>query len=195
MTSMPTARTKYFLKGFTLLELIVSIGLFTIVVTIAMSAYLALISLDRKARATNDLVTNLSFVVESMSHDIRTGTGYTCGGVGHGPNCWGAGGSTILSYTNEQNNLVTYLLTAAGTVGECVGPSPCNDSTATVLTDPRIRVTNLTFYVDGVGTTVPYNTVQPRVMFTLTGTITPDNRSAPTTFTIESMATERLIEL
>jgi hypothetical protein len=83
----------------------------------------------------------------------------------------------------------------AGSVGVCIGagsPPVCNDSTATILTDPRIRVTNLTFYTQGVGTG---DGIQPRVLFTVTGTITPDQRSTPVTFTLEGGATERLIEL
>lgn len=179
-------------QGFTLLELIVSIGLFTIVVTIAMSAYLALISLDRKARATNDLVSNLSFVVESMSRNIRTGTAYACGGFGSGPNCWGGGGSTAFSFVDDNSQQVTYRLMASGIVGACVGTTVCNDSNATPLTDPRIKVTNLTFYTQGVATG---DGLQPRVLFTLSGSITPDLKSAPVVFTIESSATQRLLEL
>lgn len=185
-------------RGFTLVELIVSIGLFTIVVTIAMSAYLALISLDRKARATNDLVSNLSFVMESMSRNIRTGTVYACGGYGSGPNCWGGGGSSVFYFVDETPQSVTYrrtVLNGIGGVGVCTGTTVCNDSNATPLTDPRINITNLTFYTDGVGTSAPYATKQPRVLFTVTGTITPDPTSLPITFTIEGGSTERLIEL
>ncbi len=179
-------------RGFTLLELIVSIGLFTIVVTIAMTAYLSLIALDRKARATNDLVTNLSFTIENMSRNIRTGTGYVCGGFGSGPNCWGGTGSNKFSFVDVQNQQTTYLFTAAGAVASCVGTSICNDISATTLTDPRIRITNLRFYTQGVGTG---DGLQPRVLFTISGTITPDARATPVTFTIESSATQRLIEL
>ncbi|MDB4992019.1 MAG: putative Type pilus pilin [Parcubacteria group bacterium] len=185
-------------RGFTLVELIVSIGLFTIVVTIAMSAYLSLISLDRKARATNDLVSNLSFVMESMSRNIRTGTSYACGGYGSGPNCWGGGGSSAFYFVDETPQSVTYRRTVSngiGGVGICTGTTVCNDSTATPLTDPRINITNLTFYTDGVGNDPLNQLKQPRVLFTVTGTITPDPKSSPITFTIEGGATERLIEL
>jgi len=177
-------------KGFTLIELIVSIGLFMIVVTIAMSAYLSLISLDRKARATNELVSNLSFVVDNMARSIRTGTGYDCGGAGGATNC--PSGSSTFKFTNEDNQAVTYLLKSDYTVGSCVGTSGCTSSSATTLTDAQIKITRLTFYTQGVGTG---DGVQPRVLFTLTGSITPDSKSDPVTFTIEGAATERLIEI
>lgn len=185
-------------RGFTLLELIVSVGLFTIVVTIVMGAYLQLISLDRKARATNDLVANFSFVVDSMSRSIRTGTDYRCQG---GTNC--ATGGQYFEFTDESCRRVRYILRSDNTIGQCVGAVPpsgcspatlstCSATTATPLTDPRVAVQNMTFYTQGVGTS---DVLQPRVIFTLTGRITPDSNSAPINFTLEGAATQRLIEI
>ncbi len=185
---MSTNRTQA-KRGFTLVELIVSIGLFTVVLTIAASAYLSLISLNRKARATNDLVSNLSYVVEAMSRSIRTGSSYQCGGLG-GTNCPSNGNSTF-AFTNDQGQSVTYLLKPGGVVGQCIGGS-CTPSSADPLTDSRITVTQLQFFVQGVGTG---DQTQPRVLFTVSGTIKPDTQTATTTFSIESSATERLIEL
>ncbi|CAN5756054.1 hypothetical protein BH11PAT2_BH11PAT2_02260 [soil metagenome] len=185
LMSMTTAKGK---RGFTLVELIVSVALFTIVITIAASAYLSLISLNRKARATNDLVSNLSYVVDAMSRSIRTGTNYQCGGPG-GTNC--ANGNSAITFINDASSTITYLLKPGGIIGQCTG-SPCTTSSADPLTDSRITVTNLQFYVQGVGTG---DSTQPRVLFTLSGTIKPDTQTATTSFTIESSATQRLIEL
>ncbi|MDB5190225.1 MAG: putative Type pilus pilin [Parcubacteria group bacterium] len=171
-------------RGFTLVELIVSIGLFIIVLTIVASAYLSLISLNRKARATNDLVSNLSYVVEAMSRTIRTGTNYQCGGLG-GTNCATFGNSTF-SFTDDQTRPVTFSL-AGGAINQSIA-----FGTPDILTDPRITITNLKFYVQGVGSG---DQMQPRVLFTMSGTITPDANSAAISFTIESSATQRLIEL
>lgn len=177
-------------RGFSLLELIVSVGLFMIVVTIAASAYLSLISLNRRAQATNDVSSNLAFVMESISRSIRTGSSYDCGGGGGALNCWG-GGSNTFSFTNEDAQTVTYLLKTDGTVGVCISAT-CTDSSASSITDPRVRVTNLAFFVEGVG----YGDgMQPRVLITLSGTIQPDPRTAPLSFTIQTSATQRLIEL
>lgn len=177
-------------RGFSLLELIVSVGLFMIVVTIAASAYLSLISLNRKAQATNDVSSNLAFVMESISRSIRTGSSYDCGGGGGTLNCW-ASGSNTFSFTNEDGQTVTYLRRSNGTVGLCVGTT-CTDSSANSITDPRISITSLIFYVEGVGYG---DSTQPRVLITLTGSITPDPRTAPVTFTIQTSATQRLLEL
>ncbi|MEO6536078.1 MAG: prepilin-type N-terminal cleavage/methylation domain-containing protein [Candidatus Paceibacterota bacterium] len=176
-------------RGFTLVELIVSIGLFIIVLTIAASAYLSLINLNRKARATNDLVSNLSYIVEAMSRSIRTGTNYQCGGLGGG-NC--STGNNTFTFTNDRAQSITYLLKSGGVIGQCIGS--CTQSSADPLSDQRITVTNLVFYVQGVGASSADH-MQPRVLFTVSGTITPDTQSVPVSFTIEGSATQRLIEL
>ena len=180
-------------QGFTLLELIVSVALFTIVVTIATSAYLKLIELNRKARATNDLVSNLSFVTESIGRSIRTGRDYDCGGIGGSANCWPTGNSTF-SFENEDGDTVTYLLKSGGVIGMCVGGS-CTNASASPLTDPRITITSLTFYVDGVGTSGTDAAKQPRVIISMSGSITPDTLSAPISFSIQTSATQRIIEI
>jgi prepilin-type N-terminal cleavage/methylation domain-containing protein len=186
-------------RGYTLLEIMVSVGLFTIVMVIAMGAYVTLIGLDRKTRATNDVTSNLSFVVESIARSIRTGTEYMCGGGPVGvADC--IGGSSTFSFTNDQGSRITYRLKANpnppynNTVGMCDTNPACPDVQATTLTDPRIAITTLTFYVKG--SSVGDNT-QPQVLFTLKGTIQPDSdpNSPPITFTIESSATQRLIDI
>jgi prepilin-type N-terminal cleavage/methylation domain-containing protein len=193
-----TMRVRTSHRGFTLLELLVSVALFTIVVTIIMAAYVNLISLDRKARATNDLVSNLSFVVDSMSRSIRTGKNYSCAG---GTNC--PSGGTYFSFTDENCRSVVYLLRSDNTIGQCVGApdlgptcSPslvsCNSTIATPLTDPRITVSTLRFYTQGVGTG---DGLEPRVIYTVSGNIKPDSNTAPITFTIEGGATQRLLDL
>jgi prepilin-type N-terminal cleavage/methylation domain-containing protein len=183
--------------GFTLIELLVSVAIFMVVVTIAMGAYVSLISLDRKARATGDLVSNLSFVTNSMSRSMRTGFDYRCGGGG---DC--ASGGSSFTFTDENCRAVTYIRnTTANSVGMCVSlpdpvgcnPTPvvCSPLTAPSITDPRVRVTNLTFFTRGVSSP----TMQPTVSFTLTGVITPDPRSGDVSFTIQGGATQRIIDL
>lgn len=178
-------------SGFTLVELIVSVAIFSIVVVIAMAAYLSLISLDRKARATNDIMTNLSFVMEGMSRSIRTGTNYDCGGIGSIADC--PNGASYFSFVDENGQTDTYLLnTVDGTIRTCQNASVCTANSATVLTDPRINVTNFTFYTQG---SAPGDGLQPRVIFVISGTITPDTTSAPVSFTIEGGATQRVLDL
>ncbi len=174
----PTLRPR---RGFTLVELIVSIAIFTIVITIAVGAYLSLIALDRKARATNDLVANLSFVVETMARSMRTGLDYEVGT-----------GGTSFTFTDESGHENTYMLKTDGTVGLCYQTTACTNSSASTLTDPRIHISKLMFYAQGLS---PTDSVQPHVTFTVSGSITPDANSDPVTFTLEGGSTQRIIDL
>lgn len=65
-------------KGFTLVELIVSLGLFSFVVTLAAGAYLVMINVNREAQSISTGVNSLAFVLEGMTRNIRTGGGYGC---------------------------------------------------------------------------------------------------------------------
>lgn len=170
-------------RGYTLLELIVSIGLFSLVMLVVTSSYLSLLSMDRRARATNELVSNLSFAVESMMRNVRTGTNYSCGS--------GNGTCSQLSFRDSQNQTFTYLLRSDGTIGQCTGVGGCSQTTATQITDPRITITNLTFYVRGVGTG---DATQPQVTVSIRGTM-PTDQGRTTDFTIQTGATQRLIDI
>lgn len=76
-------RQSRYLTGFTLLEMIVAIGVFIVVVTVSLSAFLNVHDIQLKMsafRAAND---SLNFVVEAMAREIREGdtSTYVCGGV------------------------------------------------------------------------------------------------------------------
>jgi len=65
-------------KGFSLLEIIVALGVFSIVVVVAAGALLKIVDAGKKAQAMKAVMNNLHFAMESMSREIRTGTKYRC---------------------------------------------------------------------------------------------------------------------
>jgi prepilin-type N-terminal cleavage/methylation domain-containing protein len=65
-------------KGFTLIEMIVSLGVFSVVITIAVGALLSLIATNQQLQQEQSVMTNLSFTLDSMMREIRTGTYYYC---------------------------------------------------------------------------------------------------------------------
>jgi prepilin-type N-terminal cleavage/methylation domain-containing protein len=64
--------------GFTLIEMIVSLALFSIVITISIGALLVLIGTNEQLQGEQSVMTNLSFALDSMTREIRTGTEYYC---------------------------------------------------------------------------------------------------------------------
>jgi prepilin-type N-terminal cleavage/methylation domain-containing protein len=67
-------------SGFTLIEMLVAVGLFSIVMLVAVSAILSIIGNNRKAQGINNVVNNLNFAIESMVRDMKTGYLYKCTG-------------------------------------------------------------------------------------------------------------------
>jgi prepilin-type N-terminal cleavage/methylation domain-containing protein len=77
--------------GFTLVELMVALTLFTFVILAAVSSLYAVNDASRKVSAMRGVLDNLNFAMESMSRTIRTSTDIVCGGetnpVGVTHNC------------------------------------------------------------------------------------------------------------
>jgi len=65
-------------RGFTLIEIIISLGIFAVVAVIAIGALLKVLSANKKAQSVQDAVTNLNFAMDTMLRDIRTGSKYDC---------------------------------------------------------------------------------------------------------------------
>ncbi len=65
-------------EGFTLIEVLVSLSLFTIVVTMSVGTLLVLIDANSKQQSAQSVATNLSFALDSMTREIRTGYFYEC---------------------------------------------------------------------------------------------------------------------
>lgn len=65
-------------RGFTLVEIIVSLGIFAVVATVALGALIKIVDANRKAQTLQSAITNLNFALEAMSREMRVGTKYYC---------------------------------------------------------------------------------------------------------------------
>lgn len=63
-------------KGFTLIEMIVSLGLFIVVALIAVGALLKVMDANKKSLNLKTAINNLNFAMESMSREMRVGSNY-----------------------------------------------------------------------------------------------------------------------
>lgn len=165
-------------KGYTLIELMIAIGLFSIIMMLASGAYLMMIGLNRQAQSISTGIDNLSFALESMTRNIRTGSDYSCGASGG--DC--VDGDTSFSFKNQKGETVVYKL--SGTALQQVV-----EGTQSLLTEPSVIITSLIFYAFGTEP-APGDYRQARVTISVSGTIS----SGPTTnqsFTIETGATMR----
>lgn len=158
--------------GFTLLEMLVSVSIFTIVMTISTGAILTLNDSLQKAKLMRAAVENVSFALEGMAKKIRTGTSIVCLSskttnfnfdINYPKDCSPVGGKKISFLYSEQNSYVSYQLNSdAGfnSIEMLTTPfnTPANVKAATItwgtvtldsITGSDVSITNMTFYVTG----------------------------------------------
>jgi prepilin-type N-terminal cleavage/methylation domain-containing protein len=100
-------------SGFTLIEIIVSLALFSVVVTIAVGALLILIASNRQLQNEQSVLSNLSFALDSMTREIRTGSNYFC----DAENIQSTGQSGQLLFVNSGS--ASQMNLADGVRGDC----------------------------------------------------------------------------
>ncbi len=126
-------------KGFTLIEMIIALGVFTVVVLLSLGTILALNSAQKKAINLQNVHDNIRFALETMAKEIRRGGNYSgsCG--------WPAGCTTFSFQQTLTTDPITYRL-QSGVVERSFAGGPFLP-----LTDPKRAVTKLTFLVGGSG--------------------------------------------
>ncbi|MDB5259755.1 MAG: seg [Candidatus Taylorbacteria bacterium] len=65
-------------QGFTLIEIIVSLGIFTVVAVVAVGAYLKVLDANKKSQTLKTAINNINFALESMTREMRVGSSYYC---------------------------------------------------------------------------------------------------------------------
>jgi prepilin-type N-terminal cleavage/methylation domain-containing protein len=185
---MTSPRQRHLSQGFTLVELLVSVGIFAVIMTLSAGAYLVIIDLNAHAQATALAADNISFVFENMTRSIRTGSGYGC--LAAGTDCVGG---TAFSFVDAGGQNITYtFVPAAGGVNGYIRETVAGSSFS--LTDTRVNITSLAFYLTGSAGTGAGNYTQPFVRMTITGTAVA-GKGQTFSFSIESAATTRGIDI
>ena len=103
--------------GFTLIEMLVAVGLFTVVIVITLTAILSIIDFQRKVTAFQNIQNNLNFALEVISKDLKTGDKYYCGLNSFDMPTGGANdiiprsclsGGQIITFRNSNSDKITY---------------------------------------------------------------------------------------
>ncbi len=164
-------------RGYSLIELIVALGLFSFVMTIATGGYLIMLSVNRNAQAITTGVNSLSYALESMTRTIRTGSDYTCnGGV---TDC--NEGSTF------KVKAITDIYVTYGSFVDAQGNGVITQNDIP-LTDSSINVTSLTFYATGM---TDADAIQANVIISITGRVPVGPGKPPKEVNVQSSATMR----
>lgn len=177
-------------RGFTLVEMIVAVGLFAIVMLIAVTTLLSLIDANRKARTLQSVVNNLNVALDGMVRSLRMGNTYRCGGgdpVLGGPNSC-PNGDTSLSFINNDGVVIEYEWDSNAKRLQITRGA----GLPAYLTAPEVQITEMTFYVSG---TTPGDTAQPKVVMLIKGIANAAQTKLQSTFSIQSTAVQRVLDL
>lgn len=96
-------RSPHSAQGFTLIEMIVSLGVFSVVALASVGALLMLIGANQRLQGEQSVMTNLSFALDSMTREIRTGTHYFCDSAA---NYNAGGGNNIFEGGNDLDTIL-----------------------------------------------------------------------------------------
>lgn len=186
------------MKGFTLIELMVSIAIFSVVMTTALGSLLAISYADRKAESLRTVMDNLNFAMEGMSRSIRTGLDYHCGTSGTlttAQDCATTGSNFFVFLANDgyytayclNNNSIMRLrvLAAASLRTSCSAVDGFLPITAA-----EISISNLRFLTRGAPRG---DNLQPIVTLNIEGS-TKISASNTTTFVLQTSMAQRIYD-
>lgn len=224
MESFSIKQKKSRQRGFTLVEMLVSISLFAAVMTMSVSMLLVLIDANGRAQSMQLVMTNLSFALDSMTREVRTGINWYCdtsssGGanepsvpaVGDVRNCSSGGNyvSIIESGESLTRGLTTHRITywfnpeaygpGHGGILRKLGTS-AGDGDWIALTSEEVDIDEAQFIVLNTRrlSDTPKNTEQPMLLIYLKGRAgfeMGDDGPAVKEFNLQTTVTQRTLDI
>lgn len=180
--------------GFTLIEMLVATAIFTVVMVSAVGALISIINANSRAQSIKTVIDNVTFAVDDMARNLRSGTNYQC--YDNSGNLKSDCSSVSPEIGYELNNNQIYyrffqsqsLSAGQGNIETC-SVSNCNIQSGNwqSLTAPTstVNITNMKFIIYNSGS------VQPRIFITATGLI-PVKNGTSTEFDIQTTVSQRI---
>jgi len=183
-------------RGFTLVEMMVSVGIFAVVVMAIVGALLSLVDSNRKAQALKSVMNNLNFALENMGRNLRVGYDFHCEEDIAPTNptvpqsC--PSGGVLIAFesqygdTSDPDDQFIYRFNNGR-----IEKSDDSGATFIAITSEEVNITDAKFFVTGTTIRDQY---QPRVVMTIRGSAGVDKR-VETSFSIQSTVSQRLLDL
>ena len=132
--------------GFTLVEMLVSLSLFTVVLTMSVGTLLVLIDANARAQNMQLVMSNLSFALDSMTREIRTGTDWYCDESANSPsiptlNTDSTAATRDCGLSSDQGNYISVIESGGSLTGD-------TDSAQAQHGLGKAKTSRLTYYFD-----------------------------------------------
>lgn len=188
----------HIVSGFSLIEVLVSLSIFTVVMIISVGSLMVLIGANARAQNSQAAITNISYMLDSMTREIRTGTDYYCAASGSLPTAGGAtqdcANSSSFAF-NEGGRSLTRGLTSnriAYRLNGSVVERRLSNQTWLPVTSRDITVTSLRFVTSG---STRNDAVAPTVTIFLSGTAGDASDDTLTEFDVQTTVVQQSIDL
>lgn len=166
-------------RGFTLIELIVSVGLFSVVLTVTLSSILSIADANKKARSLMSVTNNLNFALDSVTRSFKSGT--ASGNPIDNKGCLNTQ-ETDYTKTDFSTKDVTYCLVEINGIGTI-------EKNDIALTSPDIDIDFLEFKVDSFN-----KGTQPILNIMVEGTVKISER-VRSNFALQTSVSQRLLNI
>lgn len=194
-------------RGFSLVEMLVAVGIFMSIMTIAISSLISIVNANKRAQSIKNTIDGVTFAIEETSRDMRSGNEYKCStdsGLSFTNDTTICTGDNVnaIQYTSNSGTgaIITYIFN-----GKKVNPQPGDQGILVkkiggtsavdlVSQDSGVNITDMKFYVIGADNESNPDIskrTQPRVIITASGLIATKG-SADTTFNMQTSISQRM---
>lgn len=172
-------------KGFTLVEMLVSIALFSIVLVIVLGTIVTIVDVNRKTRTLTEVINNLNFSLESVNRSLKTGTDIDI--QNNAISVIDQDGIKVCFKHIDNNESIN----GRDTIGREVGASNCssNDSDYIPITSSEVVIETFTAnFIDDSGID------QPRINFLVKG-YAETTRNIRSEFSVQTTVSQRNLDI
>lgn len=190
-------KSSNFNKGYTIIETMISVSLFLIIVSIAMNSLLGANVTLNKSKDMRAIMDNLTFIMEDISRNARTGSGYRCQTeavyVDLPQSCL-SGGTFSFTEAITGDRWVYRIQSTDGGLTYDLSKSIDAGATFVKLNDSSVKLKGTSgFSVLGAEPQDTGDTQQPFVIIRLVGEITYKDIVTP--FTLQNSVSQRTIDI
>lgn len=196
-------------KGFTLVELLVSTAIFILVVTLSTGALFSAQALNVRLQQTQTVLDSVNLAVEIMVRDIRYGTNFYCDTVVQNvqgkKDCSysnGVGGNVLIftppvgltGTTDATLDRIIYFV-SNGALYKNEYPYGASPRLNIQITPTDVSLNPITFYVRGSNTPASLDYNQPVITLLVSGVTIPIKSTIdPVTFNVQTTISSRTID-
>ncbi len=153
-------------KGFTIVELLVSVTIFTIIVFFSLGSVVIIFSSNRKSESIRSAIDNANFALEVMTREIKFGSGFD---------------STIgLKFENATGETITF-------------SKEGNQIFKKIGTGSSLPITSPTYNVDTMNIKLNNTDTQPLITIFIKGIAMPGSKE-PTSFSLQTTISPRQLK-